>query len=311
MVQWDGTDSRYRHAYALGRYDECELHCKQTSTEATSATRIAEVQILKAKSIYHIYTLQQRQFWMQQTFSTSSDFFKWHRDCYHSAKEVVKSFGHLRDGVGGAVDPGCQRMLDFAMLDYCLETNRLKQLKQCFLCLWHSPTWNWNHFKYCLPWCCLVGWREVSTLGVIPHSKDSSYFEQAMEAKMDEVKMKLPSETMQPKCLQASHLVPHAIIKRLAKVVLQIPSWKMLFSVSVGPKIAWLLHWCGHQPDAPLLCCADIVSTNWTCLMKKLFYPFLTNSMIQFFLVLFFYLAMERNFNISALVSSSGPCVLL
>ena len=55
--------------------------------------------------------------------------------------------------------------------------------------------------------------REVSTLGIIAHSKDSSYFEQAKKAKMDEVKMKLPSEIMQPKHLQASHLVPHAIIK--------------------------------------------------------------------------------------------------
>ena len=46
-----------RCAYALGRYDECERYCKQfiaTSTEATSAARFAEVQILKAKSMYHM-----------------------------------------------------------------------------------------------------------------------------------------------------------------------------------------------------------------------------------------------------------------
>ena len=49
---------------------------------------------------------------------------------------------------------------------------------------------------------------------------------------MDEVKMKLPSETMQPKCLQASHLVLHAIIKRLAKVVSPNPILKnVIFSV--------------------------------------------------------------------------------
>ena len=226
-------------AYALGRYDECERCCKQfiaTSTETTSATRFAEVQILKAKSMYHMYTIQQRQLRMQQTFSTSSDFFIQHRDCYDNAKEVVKIFGQLRDSASGAIDPDCQRMLDFAMLDYCLETNRLKQLRRCFLCLQNrdisqheveTASATASHDA------AMLDEREVSTLGIIAHSKDSSYFEQAKEAKMNEVKMKLPSETMQPKRLQASHLVPHAIIKRLAKVVSPNPiSKNVFFSVS-------------------------------------------------------------------------------
>ena len=228
-----------RCAYALGRYDECELYCKQfiaTSTDATSATRIAEVQVLKAKSIYHTYTIQQRQLRMQQTFSTSSDFFKRHRDCYDNAKEVVKSFGQLRDSASGAIDPSCQKMLDLAMLDYCLETNRLKQLKRCFLCLQNhdipqdesgTASSTASHDT------ALLDEGDISTLGIIAQSKDSSYFEPAMEAKMDEVKVKLPSKTMQPKRLQASHLVPHAIIKRLAKVVSPDPiSKNVFFSVS-------------------------------------------------------------------------------
>ena len=228
-----------RCAYALGRYDECELYCKQfiaTSTDATSATRIAEVQVLKAKSIYHMYTIQQRQLRMQQTFSTSSDFFKQHRDCYDNAKEVVKSFGQLRDSASGAIDPGCQKMLDLAMLDYCLETNRLKQLKRCFLCLQNhdipqdesgTASSTASHDT------ALLDEGDISTLGIIAQSKDSSYFEPAVEAKMDEVKVKLPSKTMKPKRLQASHLVPHAIIKRLAKVVSPDPiSKNVFFSVS-------------------------------------------------------------------------------
>ena len=228
-----------RCAYALGRYDECELYCKQfiaTSTDATSATRIAEVEVLKAKSIYHMYTIQQRQLRMQQTSSTSSDFFKRHRDCYDNAKEVVKSFGQLRDSANGAIDPGCQKMLDLAMLDYCLETNRLKQLKRCFLCLQNhdipqdesgTASSTASHDA------ALLDEGDISTLGIIAQSKDSSYFEPAVEAKMDEVKVKLPSKTMQPKRLQASHLVPHAIIKRLAKVVSPDPiSKNVFFSVS-------------------------------------------------------------------------------
>lgn len=228
-----------RCAYALGRYDECELYCKQfiaTSTDATSATRIAEVEVLKAKSIYHMYTIQQRQLRMQQTSSTSSDFFKRHRDCYDNAKEVVKSFGQLRDSASGAIDPGCQKMLDLAMLDYCLETNRLKQLKRCFLCLQNhdipqdesgTASSTASHDT------ALLDEGDISTLGIIAQSKDSSYFEPAVEAKMDEVKVKLPSKTMEPKRLQASHLVPHAIIKRLAKVVSPDPiSKNVFFSVS-------------------------------------------------------------------------------
>ena len=228
-----------RCAYALGRYDECELYCKQfiaTSTDATSATRIAEVQVLKAKSIYHAYTIQQRQLRMQQTFSTSSDFFKWHKDCYDNAREVVKSLGQLRDSASGAIDPGCQKMLDLAMLDYCLETNRMKQLNRCFLCLQShdipqreigTASSTASHDA------ALLDEGEVSTLGIIAQSKDSSSLEPAMEAKLDEVKVKLPSKTMQPKRLQASHLVPHAIIKRLAKVVSPDPiSKNVFFSVS-------------------------------------------------------------------------------
>lgn len=228
-----------RCAYALGRYAECEKYCKQyiaTSTEATHAASFAEVQLLKGKSLYYMYRIQQRQLRMRQTFGTSSDFFVRHRDCYDNAKEVVKSFGKLIDGRCGTTDPDCQRMLDFAMLDYCLETNRLKQLNRCLLCLQshdisqdevETASGTASHAA------ALLDEKEASTLGIIVHSERSSYSELAKETKVGEGKMELPSKTIQPKRLQASHLVPHAIIKRLAKGVSPDPiSRNVFFSVS-------------------------------------------------------------------------------
>jgi len=228
-----------RCAYALGRYAECEKYCKQyiaTSTEATHAASFAEAQLLKGKSLYYMYRIQQRQLRMRQTFGTSSDFFVRHRDCYDNAKEVVKSFGKLIDGGCGTTDPDCQRMLDFAMLDYCLETNRLKQLNRCLLCLQshdisqdevETASGKASHAA------ALLDEKEASSLGIIVHSEHSSYSELTKETKVGEGKMELPSKMMQPKRLQASHLVPHAIIKRLAKGVSPDPiSKNVFFSVS-------------------------------------------------------------------------------
>ena len=95
------------------------------------SSNVPELVLLKGKSLYHLYQMKQR---VLQKSQGALDY-KEHHNCYEMARETIKILGHARDIGGTGMDETCQKMLDFAMMDYILETNNLKGLKRCFLCL--------------------------------------------------------------------------------------------------------------------------------------------------------------------------------
>ena len=114
--------------YMSGRYSKCERLCSGIPDSL-------EAQVLRGKALYHSYRNLQRNLRLNSMSMVRKDYFSEHKACYNMAREVVKIFGHLRDNGVISKDSNIQRMLDFAMTDYFLETNKLKDVNRCFLCL--------------------------------------------------------------------------------------------------------------------------------------------------------------------------------
>ena len=160
--------------------------------------------IFRAKSLYHLYQKEQQRLRTLQKSLPKKEFFISHKECYAKAKEVVKILGQMIDNKLPEIDRDCCKMLDFAMLDFLLETNKLKELKRCFLCLKRQ----------------------------LPHSEIATAEEVV---------------TTQKAPLCASHLVPNAVIKMLARDAAQ----------SVGSKKVVVFGTFGTKSDksvSPSLC---------------------------------------------------------
>lgn len=185
--------------FAWRKYDQCVKLCDETD-------------VLKGKALYHMYQRSQWQLRMCQETLQPRDFFIQHKTCYNIAKEAVKIFSHAR--ANGHNDAVSNKMLDFAMMDYLFETNKLKELNLCFLCL-EKP-------------------KPVISKHVQPQASSESEWNEPIETNKEKMKPK-----QQKGSIRASHLFPHGIISRLANstCALTIPGSKnILFGVS-GTKL--------------------------------------------------------------------------
>lgn len=117
-----------RCLYALKKYGQCEKIC-------ANVAHLPEAHLLRGKSLYHMYQRKQRQLRKHQSTLEPKVFFTQHKACYNMAMEVIKIFRHARNNSYNGMDAECNRFLDFAISDYILEANKLKDLNICFLCL--------------------------------------------------------------------------------------------------------------------------------------------------------------------------------
>ena len=103
--------------------------------------------LLKAKSLYHIYTRELTLLKMQKHQLEVKDFRLKHSSCLEKAKRVVLILGSLFDKGELENDDEGRKLLDLSMIDYAYETNDLQSCKRCFLCrkwvkkLLRSHTW--------------------------------------------------------------------------------------------------------------------------------------------------------------------------
>lgn len=111
--------------YLAKKYSQCVELCDKIPA-------VAELQLYKGKALYHIYQARQR---MLRGLSNKQELLRGHQACYAIAREVLIVLGRAKDDGYIDDDMMSQRMLDFAMMDYMLETNKLKEIKRCFLCL--------------------------------------------------------------------------------------------------------------------------------------------------------------------------------
>ena len=172
-----------RCCFAFGSYDKCALLCKELLA-------LPEAELLRGKSLYHIYRTKQRKLRMYQVLMPQKDFYTEHKACYDIVKEVVKLLGHVVDNNKALADASINKMLDFAMLDYMLEANKLKDVGRCFLCLSRE--------------------EEGVDSAKVEDSKQSLH-------EVDEV-VKPNESKKSTKRIHASHLIPRSAIKRLANL---------------------------------------------------------------------------------------------
>jgi len=98
--------------------------------------QLTTLQIMKGKALFSLYQDEKR--YLQKSASTmnSQSFFKIHNACFgDKAKQVVTIFGKLLDQQ--KLDEAGVKMLDIAMLDIIVETNKLYECKRCYLCHRH------------------------------------------------------------------------------------------------------------------------------------------------------------------------------
>ena len=160
--------------YSAKKYSQCVKLCDKVPG-------VAELQLYKGKALYHMYQARQR---MLRGLSDQQELLRGHQACYEITREVLKVLGRAKDDGFIEDDVMSQKMLDFAMMDYMLETNKLKEIKRCFLCLQ----------------------RQQFHLGSnIPASTSA---EACGGPKLKPIDANI----------KRSHLIPHGVIKRLIKV---------------------------------------------------------------------------------------------
>lgn len=227
------------------KYIRCEELCDKIAVSP-------EASLLKGKALYYIYQTKQRQLRMQQANLQHRDFFIRHRACYNMAKEVVKIFSHAKDSGYAGMDPICNQMLDFAIMDYLLETNKLKELNRCFLCL-KKPK--------------LIAEEKSVQLGT-----------QSCKKAVTEVEQSEASKELKPKQarkvgIHASHLIPHSIIRYLMKDVPELPGSKhVIFGVS-GSKLKNVMKRTPATSSIYMLC--SLCEHNLNVLGEQPFLGFL------------------------------------
>lgn len=156
--------------YGAEQYTKCVELCDTVSG-------VAKLQIYQGRALYQIYW--KKRHLLRELKHDKQQFYKQHHACYEVAREAMKILGRAKDNGSIEADVVSLKMLDSVMIDYILETNRLKEMKRCFLCLRRQQ------------------------------------YEKGTEDKGQPVQQKAASGDGS---IKQSHLVPHGIIKRLAKV---------------------------------------------------------------------------------------------
>lgn len=163
--------------YGAEQYTKCVELCNEVSG-------VAELQVYQGKALYQIYW-RRRQLVQELKNDDRQQFYKQHQACYEVAQEAMKILGRAKDNGSIEADAVSQKMLDFVMIDYILETNRLKEMKRCFLCLQRQQ------------------YHKAIAENVHTTGEDNKQVQQKASADGS---------------IKRSHLIPHSIIKRLAKV---------------------------------------------------------------------------------------------
>lgn len=191
--------------YEARKYTECEQMCSKMPHSAIAL-------LFKGKALYCMYRNMQRRLRGSHVSMTRKDFFSEHKACYDMAKEVVKILGRMKDSGEVTVDASIQKMFDFAMIDYLLETNKLKDLKRCFLCLKKPGLSKSPELESCQ--------ENTPDSQVLPQDIELASHSEELACTADEAKRipaKAQSSGKNRETIHASHLIPHSIMKRLAK----------------------------------------------------------------------------------------------
>ena len=118
--------------YQSGKYTECIewCNCILSTTSQEQITNTA--MLLKGKSLYHIYQREQLLLVKRIGVMTAKQANLLQDRCYNKTEQVVKLLGKARDF--HYIDTEGSKLLDFAMMDYLREVNKLGDCNRCMLC---------------------------------------------------------------------------------------------------------------------------------------------------------------------------------
>ena len=88
--------------------------------------------LLKGKALFHSYQRLQMQFLRERQFLSEREINGRINHVYSKAKESILLLGNALDHE--FLDNEGSRLLDFAMMDYMRETNKLQDCRRCLLC---------------------------------------------------------------------------------------------------------------------------------------------------------------------------------
>ena len=111
----------------------CLENIEQCSSPATDDTTAVLLQNIKGKALFQLYQKEKEHLEKHASTMSSQIFFSTHASCFgEKCKQAVMIFGRLLDK--GVLDGEGSEMLDIAMQDIIVETNKLYECQRCYLC---------------------------------------------------------------------------------------------------------------------------------------------------------------------------------
>jgi len=135
LTDYDDYKKCCEGSYTYGLYLECVQWCQklESSIRSTESKELLKYKVLKAKALFKLYKNEQAKL-KASALHMGKEFSDLHNQCYSKTKEVISILGIAFDDDLLKNDSECVYMLDIAMMDYIFATNKLNDLKRCYLC---------------------------------------------------------------------------------------------------------------------------------------------------------------------------------
>ena len=117
---------RYKH------YEECSKEISGLLPAIADEEEKIRMILLKGKACFYSYLKENKRFLANSRSMPPHNLFAAHEACFARAKEVILLLGEVLDS--GHLDEEGSKILDLAMLEYIIETNKLIECHRCYLC---------------------------------------------------------------------------------------------------------------------------------------------------------------------------------
>lgn len=121
--------------YQFGKYEECKTLCDSINDQIASnrATLKNTVCLLKGKSLCHLYKEKLIRVFKQKSVANPvKELPKLMKECTTEMKQAILILGRVHDD--HFLDEEGSKLLDWAMIDFIREENKLNDCKRCLLC---------------------------------------------------------------------------------------------------------------------------------------------------------------------------------
>jgi len=135
FTDYDDCKRCCESSYTYELYLECVYWCQKLERycRCAESKELLRYKVLKAKVLFNLYKREQAKL-KASALHMGKEFSELHNQCYSKTKEVISTLGVAFDDGLLKNDGEGMYMLDIAMMDYIFATNKLNDLKRCYLC---------------------------------------------------------------------------------------------------------------------------------------------------------------------------------